>query len=174
MKYNKILVALDRSVQSSNVLQNAFDLAEANGSQLMLFHCINQQADYGAIPLVATIGDIDIYGSLQKSYREKLQKEIEITQSWLEDCSQQAKSRNIPVEFVYEIGEASKAICDLAKSWGADLVLLGRRGNRGISEILLGSVSNYVLHHAVCSVLIVQDKLIQNSKHKASARQTLR
>jgi hypothetical protein len=35
---------------------------------------------------------------------------------------------------------------------------MGRRGRTGISELLLGSVSNYVTHHATCSVLIVQGK----------------
>ncbi len=39
---------------------------------------------------------------------------------------------------------------------GADLIVLGRRGRTGLAEALLGSVSNYVLHHAPCSVLVVQ------------------
>lgn len=33
---------------------------------------------------------------------------------------------------------------------------MGRRGHKGLSEILLGSVSNYVVHHAPCSVLVLQ------------------
>jgi nucleotide-binding universal stress UspA family protein len=44
----------------------------------------------------------------------------------------------------------------MAKSWQADLIVLGRRGLKGISEIFLGSVSNYIVHQALCSVLIVQ------------------
>ncbi|NEO28803.1 MAG: universal stress protein, partial [Kamptonema sp. SIO4C4] len=35
-------------------------------------------------------------------------------------------------------------------------VIIGRRGRVGLSEILLGSVSNYVLHHAPCAVMVVQ------------------
>jgi nucleotide-binding universal stress UspA family protein len=66
MKYNKILVTLDRSIQSSTVLQDAFDLAQADGSKLMLFNCINQQLDSETIPFVGTIGDIDMYGTLQR------------------------------------------------------------------------------------------------------------
>jgi nucleotide-binding universal stress UspA family protein len=47
-------------------------------------------------------------------------------------------------------------ICQVAKDWGAELIMVGRRGNSGLSELILGSVSNYVVHHAHCSVLIVQ------------------
>jgi nucleotide-binding universal stress UspA family protein len=53
-------------------------------------------------------------------------------------------------------GDAGKAICEEALVWGADLIVLGRRGRSGLSELFLGSTSNYVLHHAPCSVLTVQ------------------
>ncbi|WP_442949349.1 universal stress protein [Nostoc sp.] len=41
-------------------------------------------------------------------------------------------------------------------SWGADLIVLGRRGLKGFAELLAGSVSNHVVHHSPCSVLVVQ------------------
>jgi hypothetical protein len=47
-------------------------------------------------------------------------------------------------------------ICKLAHDWPADLIVLGNRGRSGMAELLLGSVSNYVLHHAACSVLVVK------------------
>lgn len=47
-------------------------------------------------------------------------------------------------------------ICDVARSWKADLIVLGRRGYSGVKELFLGSVSNYVLHHTPCSILTVQ------------------
>ena len=46
-------------------------------------------------------------------------------------------------------------ICELAKFWNADLIIMGRRGRSGLAEVFLGSESNYVLHHAPCSVQIV-------------------
>ncbi len=44
---------------------------------------------------------------------------------------------------------------------GADLIVVGRRGRSGLSELILGSASNYVLHHAPCSVLTLQGKIIE-------------
>ena len=48
-----------------------------------------------------------------------------------------------------------------SQNWEADLIVIGRRGHQGLSEILLGSVSNYVVHHAPCSVLVVQGVTIE-------------
>ncbi|HIK43734.1 MAG TPA: universal stress protein, partial [Leptolyngbyaceae cyanobacterium M65_K2018_010] len=41
---------------------------------------------------------------------------------------------------------------------GADLIVVGRRERGRIKAALLGSVSNYVVHHAPCSVLIVHSR----------------
>lgn len=57
-------------------------------------------------------------------------------------------------------------ICELARNWNADLIILGRRGRTGLSELLLGSVSNYVLHHAPCSVLTVQQPKELNTEEQ--------
>ena len=66
------------------------------------------------------------------------------------------------------IGEAGRTICDTALSWGADVIIMGRRGRRGLSEFFLGSVSNYVLHHASCSVLVVQSPVNETIDEKVS------
>ncbi|MGP1384853.1 MAG: universal stress protein [Thainema sp.] len=45
----------------------------------------------------------------------------------------------------------------LAKNWGADLIMMGSHGRKGLNEMLLGSASNYVVHHATCSVMVVHE-----------------
>jgi nucleotide-binding universal stress UspA family protein len=156
MTSHKILVALDRSSQALMVFEQALDIAQKQGSELILFHSIHSQLEGEAIQSVGTIADVDMYGTLHKLYRDRLQKEIDRVQSWFQEYAEKARARMIPVEFTHGIGEPGKKICNLAKSWGADLIVIGRRGYKGISEVLLGSVSNYVLHHAPCSVLVVQ------------------
>jgi nucleotide-binding universal stress UspA family protein len=49
----------------------------------------------------------------------------------------------------------------MARSWPADLIVIGRRGRTGLKEALMGSVSNYVVHHAPCTVMVVQDAIAQ-------------
>ncbi|MBW4670026.1 MAG: universal stress protein [Cyanomargarita calcarea GSE-NOS-MK-12-04C] len=159
MLYNKILVALDKSQQTSIVFEEALEMAHQCGSRLMLFHCMSSHFKDEPIPSIGTIADVDMYGSLLLQHKQSLQKEIEQVRGWLENCSQQANIRKIPAEFTHGFGNPGKQICSLAKSWDADLIILGRRGHKGIAEILLGSVSNYLLHHAYCSVLVVQQNV---------------
>lgn len=52
-------------------------------------------------------------------------------------------------------GSPAQKIVERAGEWGADLIVVGSHG-RGFWGRLLGSVSNGVVHHAPCSVLVVR------------------
>ena len=56
------------------------------------------------------------------------------------------------------VGEPRSIILDTAKDWGADLIVLGSHGRRGLDHFLLGSVSEAVAIHAPCSVCVVRDR----------------
>jgi nucleotide-binding universal stress UspA family protein len=73
----------------------------------------------------------------------------------LQSFSAQANTSGINTEFTQNTGSPGRKICELATVWNADLIIIGRRGRSGLAEFFLGSVSNYVLHHAPCSVQIV-------------------
>jgi nucleotide-binding universal stress UspA family protein len=53
---------------------------------------------------------------------------------------------------------AAQAIVEQAREWGADLIVVGSHGYGFWQRMLLGSVSNAVVHHAPCSVLVVREK----------------
>jgi nucleotide-binding universal stress UspA family protein len=55
-------------------------------------------------------------------------------------------------------------IVDIAAEWGADLIMLGAHGRRGLERLLLGSVSDFVARHAKCSVEIVRMPAIKRSE----------
>jgi nucleotide-binding universal stress UspA family protein len=156
MLLQKILVALDRSSQSQAVFDVALELAQKEESSLMLFHCVSGDVEGSSPPLIGTLADVDMYGTMQRLQRERFQQEMESARSWLQSNCDLATSKGIPTEFDYQVGDANFKICELAKSWGADLIIIGRRGHKGFTEMLLGSVSNHVVHHAHCSVFVVQ------------------
>ena len=54
-------------------------------------------------------------------------------------------------------GHPARALLDLAQETGADLIAVGSRGHGGFTEALLGSVSQHVVHHARCPVVVVRD-----------------
>jgi len=55
-------------------------------------------------------------------------------------------------------GHPVPAILDAAETWQADLIVVGSHGYRGLTKLLLGSVSQAVASHAKCSVQIVRNR----------------
>ncbi|MBB5158515.1 universal stress protein [Saccharopolyspora phatthalungensis] len=54
-------------------------------------------------------------------------------------------------------GHPARALLDAADETQADLIVVGNRGHGGFTEALLGSVSQYVVHHARCPVVVVRE-----------------
>ncbi len=53
-------------------------------------------------------------------------------------------------------GQPAEEICKYADAQGIDLIVIGSRGRSAFTELLLGSVSSQVLHHATCPVTVVR------------------
>lgn len=162
MSYKRILVALDRPPTTPEVFEQALDLAKKEGASLMVFHCIRAANVTGLIssttdPLLGTglpsFGGVDLQ-------QLQLQSEIAYTASeqnyeWLQTYRQKAIAQGVPTEIDCQVGSRSSSICDLARDWGADLIVVGRGHLNGWEELVEGSVSTDVIHHAPCSVLVV-------------------
>lgn len=153
MRYTKILVAIDRSPQVDVVFEQALELAKTEDASLMLFHCL--PSDLHGSSLYADVYSVGLV-NYSHEMQQQLSKEREEARELLARYCQTSTAQGVPTEWDVKVGDAGKAIAELADAWDADLVVLGRRGHRGLTEIVMGSVSNYVVHHAPCSVLIVQ------------------
>jgi nucleotide-binding universal stress UspA family protein len=160
--FNKIMAAIDASESSKKVFVEALALAKLNNAQLMLLHVLSP-LDEG-YPTLMFPGAADVYPNLYdeivKSYKSQWQEFEERSLNILRSLSKEAREEGVTVEFSQNTGDAGKTICNVASSWQADLIVMGRRGHRGLSELLLGSVSNYVIHHASCSVLTIQGNIL--------------
>lgn len=157
--FQKILVAIDDSVQSQQVLDQAITLAKLSNASLMLSHTISHFSEGYPMSVVSAQSKVlpgfDRADAIQSFFREWEafeQKELDR----LKALTEQVTAQGIPTEFTQSVGDPGRAICDLAISWNADLIVMGHRGLKGVKELLMGSISNYVQHHAPCSVLTVQ------------------
>ena len=157
---NRILVAIDNSESSQQVFNEAVYLAKITDASLMLLHVLSPLDEQYVDPLF--LQPTILYPQLQRNnstYVNDWEKLKENRLNWLNFLCQQARQLGVKAEFSQNIGEPSRMICDMAQSWEADVIVIGRRGRQGISALLMGSVSNYVLHHAPCSVFTVQGRV---------------
>jgi nucleotide-binding universal stress UspA family protein len=157
--FKKILIALDYQEPISAVFNQALDIAKAHNSAIKLFYCrtgeISGVADLPIYP--GFIGYGSLYDQDMLTLEQNLIEESAARiHAWLDGFVQEATQQGLLAEFDDGFGEPGRQICLVAQEWDADLIVMGRRGHRGFSEWLLGSVSNYVIHHASCSVLVVQ------------------
>lgn len=53
-------------------------------------------------------------------------------------------------------GHPGPELCDLAAELGASAIVMGSRGRGGLKRVLLGSVSDYVVRHAPCAVMVIR------------------
>ena len=173
---NKILVALDYSKTSESVFNSALSLAKTTGAELMTMHILGEdEPSYPITPSYTyypVLDDYD-YDLYRKRYEDYKQRGIK----FLQQRNREAKAVGIKSEFIQLTGNPGREICKLANTWSADLILVGSRGLKGLKEMFLGSVSNYVTHHAPCSVLIVRTpfntELSKDSNKAVSNREQL-
>jgi nucleotide-binding universal stress UspA family protein len=161
----KILVAIDRSEMNQQVFDEALLLAKSTDSSLMLLHAL-YPFDKGYPHPIYPSADAypTLYDEAIKSYTEQLQQFEHEGVEFLRSLTQKAMDLGIDTEYAQTPGDPGKTICEIALNRNVDVIMMGRRGRSGLSEILLGSVSNYVLHHAPCSVMIVQGMLSDAEK----------
>lgn len=152
MIFKKILVALDRSEIGQQVFEKALGLAKLTQASLMLVHVLSPEED--GSPYSPMLSNLDYYPGLSSQNFELYQQQWDTFKDqgiqMLQSFSAEANTAGVATEFTQNIGNPGRIICDLAHSYGADLIVMGRRGRSGLMELFLGSVSNYVLHHAPC------------------------
>jgi nucleotide-binding universal stress UspA family protein len=138
---NPYLVALDNSSRAPVVLAAAIALARRTGAKLILFRAVGLTGD---LPVEAYAMSPD---SIIEVLRERARRE-------LDDAA-----RAIPAEIEFEtrvdIGTAWPAICQVAKSIDAAMIIIGSHGFVGI-DLLLGTTAARVVNHADRSVFVVR------------------
>lgn len=161
--FDKILVAVDRSERNQAVFDSAVALAKTTKANLMLLHVLSEDESnylrfpaYGYYPLLEE-RDFEVY-------REKVAEYRQAGRDFLSSLTDRAISVGVKAEYDQIVGNPGRSICQLATTWQADLIVIGSRGLKGLREMFLGSVSNYVTHHAPCSVLIVRIEVDNNSE----------
>ena len=138
--FSKLLVAVDGSEYAKRAFTKSVYLAKQCNSRLDIIHVVLGSI-YG--------GDSAATFLLIEELKEKGRK-------LLEDYKTQANRDGVQPETLLEVGDHAQVIIDTANKEGYDLIIMGSRGLSLFKDLLLGSVSFKVMHHARCPVMVVR------------------
>ncbi|MCC7461591.1 MAG: universal stress protein [Gammaproteobacteria bacterium] len=144
--YAKILVPVDGSATSARGLAEAVRLAGELRSKLRLVHIVNELVIAPAYPTGMQSGQV--LESMRAHGRAVVQ-----------DSEKQVHAAGLEVDSVMIEsvgGAAGDIIVEQAGKWGAELIVLGTHGRRGLKRMVLGSDAEHVVRHSSVPVLLVR------------------
>jgi nucleotide-binding universal stress UspA family protein len=139
---SKILVPVDGSQNSLRALDHAIYLAKKIGADITAMNVIENPPT--------------VYVESQKLLNDLLAKFRAESAKILDNCKQIAEKSDIKIGTIIAEGDAASSIVGYAHNEGFDTIIIGMRGLGRFKEMVLGSISNKVLHHAKCTVMIVK------------------
>lgn len=141
--FKKILVPVDGSSTSDKALSHALALAQDNQARVRLLHALDE---------LAYVSAYEYSGELMKQARESADKMLQTGVN-----AARAKSVEVDTRLVDNPGQRlGETVADEAVNWGADLIVLGTHGRRGVGRVLLGSGAEQVIRMAPVPVLVVR------------------
>ena len=151
----KVLLATDGSREADLAARTAADLAQKTNSELHVVHAFGI-APVGppVYPEATELQSVEYEAESEQRQRISEQRAREV----LEAEVQKVRSFGDTVAQGHLIeGRVAPEIVGLAEEIGAGLIVMGSRGLGGIRRALMGSVSDSVVRHAHCPVLVVRE-----------------
>ena len=163
--FQRMLVAIDPSPISDQAFDSALNLAKATDADLIILHVLDvfdpDSPRRSLLPIDGFTGKLDV--QIQQEYSQRWTEYVSQREVMLNQKLAIAQDTGVQAEILYAYGQPETVICNMAQTQRVDVIVLGSRGRKGLNEILLGSVSNYVMHHAPCSVMVVHPQSAPDS-----------
>ncbi len=144
MRYKRIVVALDGSELAERALDEAVPLAREAGGEVVLV---------GVLDLTAGMYDVYAEAFNPADLRAQLERFLEAA---LDRAKERVDAAGVPARRFLRVGVPHEEIAALAREENADLLVMTTHGRKGISHLLLGSVTERVIRTAPCPVLVVR------------------
>lgn len=137
--YMKVMVAIGDDEISRNALQEALSIAGAYGAKLCVVHAVAESD-----------ADEESGGNREKGVglleRAKSNASNAIT----------VETRLLEADGEYGLNGVSEAIANAVTDWGADLLVVGTKGRRGLERLVIGSVAGQLVNTVDTSILLVR------------------
>ena len=138
-----ILVSLDISESTDKVVAEAAQLAKAMSAKLYLMHVAEPEPDF--------IG----YGVGPQTVRDSVSEELHKEHAHIQELAESLRLKGLDAKGILIQGSTVEAILQQAEKLDAQMIVMGSHGRGAIYKMLVGSVSEGVLHGSKCPVLVV-------------------
>lgn len=147
--FKRILVPLDGSELSERALPPALKIGELEGSLVMLMRV--PVAEVSMVPEVAGFGSYSL-----RNLTEAVEAARHEAKEYVMRLSLASTRGNVEVEGLTVEGDAADAILTTAHEKHADLIVMSTHGYSGLTRWVMGSVTERVIAHAPCPVLVIR------------------
>ena len=147
MSTNEILVPIDFSDCSQQVVDEAAAIARSRGSTLVLMHIPEAPNGLSGSALISPDG------SKSQTVASYLRQSAETR---LAAFVQRAEAKGTAARALVRSGEIAETIVGVAEDLAVGMIVMGTHGRTGIARVLLGSVAEAVTRHASCPVTTVR------------------
>jgi nucleotide-binding universal stress UspA family protein len=142
----KILLAIDGSRYSNAAVEAVIAQSHPQQTEVRVLHVVE--------PPSLLIGR-EMSG-IDRALDAAWEAELKQAEDLVTTTATRLTSKGLQAIGAIQRGDAKTKILDAARDWGADLIVLGSYGRKGLEHFLMGSVSDAVARHAECSVEIVR------------------
>lgn len=157
LKYSKILVPYDGSKYAEKALDDAVNIAKfVKGSEIIVINVMEEILT----PPVIFPSRVRHYKTGEdttlSTYFRDLQTDMRYKTTETLEKIRQKYENSVKIRAVVLVGQPADKIVEFATRQNVDLIVMGSRGQKGISRMLMGSVSRNISDKAKCSVMIVK------------------
>ena len=148
----KVLIALDYNPTAQKVVESGFSLAKAMNAEVHLLHIITEPVYYSSTeysPIVGFTGQMNM-DPLQLNGVEGLKK---ASQHFLDEIKHHLGDETI--QTMVREGDFAVTILKTAKDIHADIIVMGSHSRKWLENIVMGSVTEKVLHHTSIPLFII-------------------
>jgi nucleotide-binding universal stress UspA family protein len=148
----KVLLAIEDSQFADAGIQAVISQFRPNDTQVFVLHVVDWN---NFMPSPFPRGGEEAMYSAHK-LESIIESEISTARQLVAHAAERLGAAGFVTSTSVREGDARKVILDCATEWGADLILVGSHGRKGVAHLVLGSVSEAVARYAPCSVEIVR------------------
>jgi nucleotide-binding universal stress UspA family protein len=147
--FKKVLVAVDGSTHSKRAVAYGAKIAAQNDAEIILFHVMSH---LGSDRVPSDLEELEHVEHIRVTEADLLRSVANAVVNEARDlASTQGATK---VESVIQDGNPAERIIDYSKAHEVDLIVLGQRGLGSFTGMLLGSVSQKVIHATPCACLL--------------------